>query len=96
LRLAERAAQWNVKPENRYLPKWWEHLSIRLFTRKKNWDDRARKMMRRSGRVHGRHASAAALLLVTAWAGYLDSATFHFVLIVSHEEVIVYWAACAR
>jgi serine/threonine protein kinase len=31
LRLAERSALWNAKPENRLLPAWWEVLNIRLF-----------------------------------------------------------------
>jgi hypothetical protein len=57
LRLAERSAQWNVKPENRYLPKWWEHLNIRLFTRPNIWTEPQRKMMRQSGRVHGLRAA---------------------------------------
>jgi hypothetical protein len=31
LRLAERAAAWNARPESRHLPAWWEWLSIRLM-----------------------------------------------------------------
>src|SRR5262249_3578417 len=31
LRLAERAALWNAKPENRHLPAWWEWANIHLF-----------------------------------------------------------------
>ena len=30
LRLAERAALWSTRPENRYLPSLWEFLSIQL------------------------------------------------------------------
>ncbi|MGA2033480.1 MAG: SUMF1/EgtB/PvdO family nonheme iron enzyme, partial [Thermoguttaceae bacterium] len=52
LRLAERAALWNAKPENRYLPAWWEFLLIRLLVDKKNWTDPQRKMMRKAGRHH--------------------------------------------
>lgn len=51
LRLEERAAQWNAKPENRHLPAWWEYLNARLFTRSKDWTDAQRKMMRRAGKV---------------------------------------------
>ena len=70
LRLAERAATWNAKPENRYLPAWWEVLNIRLFTRKKNWTDPQRKMMRQASRVHGiRSGIVAAVLLVAVVVG---------------------------
>jgi hypothetical protein len=50
LRLAERAALWNARPENRHLPAWWEWLNIRAFTRKKDWTPPQRKMMRRAPR----------------------------------------------
>jgi len=41
LRLAERAAQWNAKPENRRLPAWWEFLNIRLLAPKRYWTARS-------------------------------------------------------
>jgi serine/threonine protein kinase/formylglycine-generating enzyme required for sulfatase activity len=50
LRLAERAALWQAKPENRHLPAWWEWANIRLFTRPKDWTAPQRQMMRRAGR----------------------------------------------
>src|SRR5262249_5116379 len=37
LRLAERAALWTAKPEDRYLPGPWEWASLRLWTCKKDW-----------------------------------------------------------
>src|SRR5262249_32475676 len=37
LRLAERAALWAARPENRNLPAWWEWLDIRCFTRRRDW-----------------------------------------------------------
>ncbi len=52
LRLGERAALWNAKPENRHLPVWWEWLNIRCLTPKKNWTPPQRKMMRKAGRYH--------------------------------------------
>ncbi len=52
LRLAERAALWQAKRENRHLPAWWEWLNIRLLTRPKDWTEPQRKMMRRSSRYH--------------------------------------------
>jgi serine/threonine protein kinase/formylglycine-generating enzyme required for sulfatase activity/tetratricopeptide (TPR) repeat protein len=53
LRLAERSASWNAKPENRQLPYALEFANIRLLTRKRDWTDPQRRMMRRAGRVYG-------------------------------------------
>src|SRR5208283_736857 len=66
LRLAERAAVWNAKPENRHLPAWWEWANIRLFTRKKSWAPPQQKMMRRAARYHAVRGAALALLLAVA------------------------------
>ena len=49
LRLAERSALWNAKPENRLLPSFWEWVTIGLLTRKKDWTDSQRRMMKRAG-----------------------------------------------
>lgn len=71
LRLAERAALWNAKPENRYLPSWWEWANLRLFTSRKNWTDSQRRMMSRAGKHHAMRGLAAALLLaLLCWGGY--------------------------
>ncbi len=70
LRLAERAALWAAKPENRHLPAWWEWLNIRLGTRKRDWTEPQRRMMRRAGRYHGvRGAAVLVLLLLLGWGG---------------------------
>ena len=53
LRLAERSALWNAKPENRLLPSFWEWVTIGRLTRKKDWTDSQRRMMKRAGRVYG-------------------------------------------
>ena len=53
LRLAERSASWNAKPENRLLPSVREWANIRLLTKKKDWTEPQRRMMKRAGRVHG-------------------------------------------
>ncbi len=69
LRLAELAALWNQKPENRLLPSPTEYLRIRSLTSSRNWSDSQRKMMRRAGRVRGvRFIAALALLVVAAVA----------------------------
>jgi serine/threonine protein kinase/formylglycine-generating enzyme required for sulfatase activity len=70
LRLAEGAALWNSKPENRLLPSLLDWANIRLLTRRKYWTDAECRMMNRAGWVHGlRMLAAAALVTVFAWGG---------------------------
>ena len=68
LRLAERSALWNAKPENRHLPSVLEWANIRLLTKKRDWTEPQRRMMKRAGRFHGLRslglATMAALLAV--------------------------------
>ena len=52
VRLAERSALWNARPETRQLPTWWEYLSIRLFTESRRWSTQERKLIRSAGRHH--------------------------------------------
>jgi serine/threonine protein kinase/formylglycine-generating enzyme required for sulfatase activity len=66
LRLAERATTWAVKPESRHLPAWWEWLTIRLLTRKKNWTPTQRKMMGVATRFYAVRGVVAALVLAGA------------------------------
>jgi hypothetical protein len=66
LRLAERASQWNAKPENRFLPRWWEDLDIRIVTKRTFWSEPQRRMMRRSGRFHGLRAAIGLFMVVLA------------------------------
>ena len=71
LRLAERSVSWNAKPENRQLPSALEWANIRLLTKKKDWSEQQRRMMRRAGRVHGvRGLTLAAVLILLVWGGY--------------------------
>ena len=42
LKLAERAALWNAKPENRHLPSLLEWASIRTLTEKQKWTESQR------------------------------------------------------
>jgi formylglycine-generating enzyme required for sulfatase activity/energy-coupling factor transporter ATP-binding protein EcfA2/predicted Ser/Thr protein kinase len=69
LRLAERSASWNAKPENRYLPSPWEWLDIRLFTRKGDWTGPQRTMMHSAARHHGLCWGTGLLLVITLGIG---------------------------
>jgi serine/threonine protein kinase/formylglycine-generating enzyme required for sulfatase activity len=70
LRLAERAALWNARPENRYLPSVWEWASIRLLTKPMDWTEPHRRMMKRAGRVYGlRGLGLAVLAALVTWGG---------------------------
>ncbi len=77
LRLAERAAIWDSKPENRHLPSLSEWVSIRTLSRPKDWTDPQSRMMRRAGRVHGlRLLGIAALIALLSWGGLEVYGTF--------------------
>jgi eukaryotic-like serine/threonine-protein kinase len=70
LRLAERAAIWDAKPENRHLPSISEWASIRTLSRPKDWSESQRRMMRRAGRVHRLRAfGGLALVALLSWGG---------------------------
>jgi len=53
LLLADRSSVWNVRRENRQLPSLLQWASIRLLTKKKNWSEPQRAMMRSAARHHG-------------------------------------------
>jgi len=63
LRLADRAAIWNARPENRQLPSFFQWLNIRWFTRKKNWTPPQRKMMRKASQHYAVLGVMVAVLL---------------------------------
>src|SRR5271157_2023720 len=70
LRLVDRSSLWNAKPENRHLPSLLEWTNIGLLTKKKDWTEPQRKMMRRAGRVHGlRGLGLAVLIALVSWGG---------------------------
>jgi eukaryotic-like serine/threonine-protein kinase len=70
LRLAERSALWNAKPENRHLSSLWEWANIRLLTRRRDWTEPQRRMMKRAERIHGLRALAAVLMFgLLMWGG---------------------------
>jgi serine/threonine protein kinase len=65
LRLAERAALWQPRPENRHLPSLWEYLTAVCLVPAKNRTAVQQTMLSKAGRVHGvRWASALAILLL--------------------------------
>jgi serine/threonine protein kinase/formylglycine-generating enzyme required for sulfatase activity len=71
LLLADRAAVWNARPENRQLPSLYQWCSIRWLTAKKHWTPPQRKMMRQATRYHvGRALVLAVLLALLGWGGY--------------------------
>lgn len=69
LRLADRAALWNAKPENRLLPSLWDSFKIQLLTDRKKWSDAERKMMRKAARVQGARCGIAAVVAIAALFG---------------------------
>ena len=74
LLLADRAAVWNARQENRQLPSLRQWLSIRWLTAKKNWAPPQRKMMRKAGRYHTLRAAAMVCILAAigfgSWEGF--------------------------
>ncbi len=66
LLLADLAAVWNARAENRQLPTLLQWMQIRWRTAKKDWTRPQRKMMRRAGQVHLLRGAAVATLLAVA------------------------------
>jgi len=69
LQLADRAAVWNVRPENRQLPSLWQWLGLRVLTDPKKWTPPQRKMMRAAGRLHALQMAATLVVLLLLGAG---------------------------
>jgi serine/threonine protein kinase/formylglycine-generating enzyme required for sulfatase activity len=72
IRLAERAALWNSRPENRHLPSWWEWARIRLLTRRRDWTPPQRKVMRVADRHHAVRGLALAAVVALVVGGAWD------------------------
>ncbi len=71
LLLADRAAVWHARPENRQLPSLWQWASIRCWTRRRDWTAPQQQMMRKATRWHlTRACLTAALVLLLSLAGY--------------------------
>ena len=70
LLLADRAAVWNARPENRQLPSLLQWFTIRWWTRKKNRTPPQKKMMAKAGRYHAVRGLAVAMVLaLVGWGG---------------------------
>jgi eukaryotic-like serine/threonine-protein kinase len=76
LRLADRAALWQGRPQTRHLPAWWEWADISLFTRRRHWSESQQQMMRKATRYHAARTGILVLLfaLVAAITSYGYSA----------------------
>jgi serine/threonine protein kinase/formylglycine-generating enzyme required for sulfatase activity len=66
LLLADRAAVWRTRPENRQLPSLVQWLQIRWLTPKRNWTPPQRKMMEKASRHHAVRGAALGVLLAVA------------------------------
>jgi len=69
LKLAERAALWNARPENRHLPSLLEWGRIKTLTDRKKWSRPQRKMMGKAASVHGIRSALVAAALVAVMSG---------------------------
>jgi eukaryotic-like serine/threonine-protein kinase len=66
LLLAERAALWNAKPLDRYLPSIREWAHIRILTKPKGWTELHGRMMRSATRYHTIRGALFAIVLTGA------------------------------
>ena len=77
LRLAERSASWNAKPENRQLPSALEWTNIWLLTKKKDWTQPQRNMMWALTKYYSKRAAVAIIVLVVAgWLAFETLGSF--------------------
>ncbi|MDP1559788.1 MAG: protein kinase [Pirellulaceae bacterium] len=69
LKLAERAATWAAKPENKQLPTLWEWLTIRRLTEQAKWNPNEQRLMSRATRDHTLRAGWVTMLGVLLMVG---------------------------
>jgi serine/threonine protein kinase/formylglycine-generating enzyme required for sulfatase activity len=78
LLLADRAAVWNARPENRQLPSLLQWMQIRWLTAKKSWTPPQRKMMGKAARLHAlRAVMLGSLLALVGWGVYEGHGTLN-------------------
>jgi len=71
LLLADRAAVWTARQENRQLPSLWQWLQIKTLTRRQTWKPREQKLMARAAKVHAlRTLLTAVAFILLAWGSY--------------------------
>ena len=71
LLLADRAAVWNARPENRQLPSLLQCFQIAWLTDQRNWTQQQRKLMREAGQYHSLLVLATVVVgALVSWAGY--------------------------
>jgi eukaryotic-like serine/threonine-protein kinase len=71
LLLADRAAVWNARPENRQLPSLVQWFTIRRWTPKRNWTPPQTRMMANAGRYHAvRGLVVLVVLVLVGWGVY--------------------------
>jgi serine/threonine protein kinase/formylglycine-generating enzyme required for sulfatase activity len=74
LLLADRAAEWNARPENRQLPSLLQWLQIKCFASRKTCSLPQKRMMSKAGKYHAVRTAMATvffvLLTLTGWDGF--------------------------
>jgi serine/threonine protein kinase len=76
LLLADRAAVWKARPENRQLPSLLQWMNIRWLTSKQDWTPTQRLMMKKAAQVHALRGVVAALVLtLLGWGAYVANGT---------------------
>ncbi len=69
LKLAEQAALWKTRTENRYLPSFIEWINMRLATRRSHWMEVEKTMMAAAARKYSARMAWAGLIAAMAIAG---------------------------
>src|SRR5262249_37441855 len=71
LLLADRAAVWNARPENRQLPSLWPWVIVWWWSRDEKWTLPQKKMMAKAGKYHAvRGLVLVVVLALLGWGGY--------------------------
>jgi serine/threonine protein kinase/formylglycine-generating enzyme required for sulfatase activity len=90
LLLADRAAVWNARPENRQLPSFAQWVAISLLTQRKNWSEAQARMMAKTNRYYfERCGILAVLVLVGALVGLYLRGEFIAQSQANHATVLV-------
>ncbi len=71
LRLIERAALWNTRPQARLLPSLWEYAEFQVLVPRRAWTEPQRRMMQSAGRHHFlRTCGILSAFLVAGWIAF--------------------------